>query len=811
MRVRVRRGKAVAWAAMTAGAALPALAHAADAAPQVSEVVVVAPTPLEGRGVDPQKLPAVVESIGADDFLRAGSRAVGEALEQHIAGATLADTQGNGFTKDFEFRGSDASPVQGEPQGVAVYMGGVRLNEAFGDTVNWDLVPEVAIARANLFTSNPAFGLNALAGAVTLHMKTGFDVVGGRAMAEGGSFGRADGSLEYGAAAGPFALYLAADGAHDDGWRLHSPSDVARLYADLGWKDAASELHLVLAGASDDVGVVGPTPVDLLAQNRKAVFTFAQTTRNSVALAAVNGRRELSPDWSVQGDLYVRKFNQHHVDGNDGDFEGCSRNPASPLFGTLCVEDEGFPAAVRPPATAFQVLGADGAPIGCPPLVAGETKLCNGVPYGSVDRTRTDTLGWGGSLQASSDGKLFGRGNVFAAGASADFAHVRFSANSELALIHPDLAVTPEAGIPGEGEIIHTAGNIAYSPVELRATTGYLGLYATDTFDVTDRLSLTLSGRYNHARLKMADLTGDAPDLNGAHSFNRLNPAAGLAYRLVQGISLYGGYAEANRAPTPLELACSDPLDPCLIEGALESDPPLKQVVAHTWEAGVRGQGRLTDGGYKWRLGLFRTDNDDDIVSLASAIQGRGFFANVPKTRREGFEAEGQWASGRWSAYASYGYLKATYQFTGELAAPENPFADEAGNVTVTPGDRIGAVPAQRFKLGGEVAVTPRITLGADLVAVSAQYLEGDEANQDAKLPAYWVANLHGSWQVTSRLELFGRVDNLFDRDYATFGTYFETEALENVDPSPLPEDANPRTITPAPPRTFVVGVRARF
>lgn len=807
----VRVGKAVVWAALMANAAAPAIARAADEAPQVSEVVVVAPTPLEGRGVDPQKLPAVVESVGADDFLRSGSRAVGEALEQHIAGATLADTQGNGFTKDFEFRGSDASPVQGEPQGVAVYMGGVRLNEAFGDTVNWDLIPEVAISRANLFTSNPAFGLNALAGAVTLRMKTGFDFAGGQAMLEGGSFGRVDGSVEYGAASGPFGLYVAADAAHDDGWRLHSPSDVARLYADLGWKDAASELHLVVSGASNAVGVVGPTPVDLLAQDRKAVFTFPQTTRNSLALAAVSGRHELNTDWSVQGDLYLRKFNQHHVDGNDAEFEGCSQDPSSPLFGTLCVEDDAFPAAIRPPPAAFQVLGADGTPVGCPPLAAGQTRPCNGVPYGSLDRSRTDTLGWGGSLQASSDGKLFGRGNVFAAGASADFAHIRFSSSSELALIEPDLAVRPDPGIPGMGEMIHTGGNIAYSPVELRATTAYLGLYATDTFDVTGRLSLTLSGRYNRARLTMADLTGDAPDLNGNHSFDRFNPAAGLAFRLVEGVSLYGGYAEANRAPTPLELACSDPLDPCLIEGALQSDPPLKQVVAHTWEAGVRGQARLPDGGYKWRLGVFRMDNDDDIVSLASAIQGRGFFANVPKTRREGVEAEVEWASGRWSAYASYGYLKATYRFTGELAAPESPFADENGNVTVAPGDRIGAVPAQRLKLGGDFAATPKITVGADLVGVSGQYFEGDEANQDAKLPAYWVANLHGSWQMTPRLELFGRIDNLFDRRYASFGTYFETDALENLDPSPLPDDPNPRTITPAPPRTFIVGVRARF
>ncbi|THD79241.1 MAG: TonB-dependent receptor [Phenylobacterium sp.] len=796
--------------ALLAALALPAVAHA-EAPSQLSEVVVVAPTPLEGRGVDPDKLPAVVETMGSDAFVRSGSLAVTDALEQHVAGLSLSDTQGNAFTRDVNFRGFEASPLQGTPQGLAVYMDGVRLNEAFGDTVNWDLVPEVAIARANLFTSNPAFGLNALGGAVTLRMKTGFDAAGGEAVVEGGSFGRIDGSAAYGATSGPWGLYLAADGGHDDGWRLQSPSDIARFYGDLGWKDAASELHLVVAGAANNVGVVGPTPVDLLAQDRRAVFTFPQTTRDNTALLALNGRHELSAAWSLQGDAYLRKFNQHHVDGNDGNFAGCGDDPADPLAGTLCVDGSDFPDAVRPPAAAFQVLGPGGAPIGCPPLVAGQSKLCNGIPYGTVDRTRTDSLGWGGSLQASSDAKLWGHGNVFAAGASADLARVRFSANSELGVINPDLSVGPDADLPGSGQIIHTAGNIAYSPVELRATTAYLGLYATDTFDLTGRLSLTLSGRFNHARLEMTDLTGNSPDLNGTHSFDRFNPAAGLAWRVTGGLTLYGGYAEANRAPTPLELACSNPLAPCLIENALVSDPPLKQVVAHTWEAGLRGQAKLADGGLKWRLGAFRTDNDDDIVALASAIQGRGSFANVPKTRRQGFEASADLTAGRWLAYAGYSYIQATYQFTGDLPSPNSPFADDDGNLQVTPGDRIGGIPSQRFKLGADLAVTPAITVGADAIAVGSQYLVGDEANQDAKLPSYWVANLHGSWRLNPRLEVFARVDNLFDRHYATFGTYFETDSLDDLDPSPLPDNPSPVSLTPAPPRSFLLGVRARW
>jgi iron complex outermembrane receptor protein len=796
---------------VTSGLALLAwssLAAAAEEAPQVGGVVVVAPTPLGGRGVDPDKLPAVVETVGDSDFVRSGSLVVTDALQQRVPGVSLSDTQGNAFARDLDFRGFEASPVQGSPQGVAVYMNGVRLNEAFGDTVNWDLAPEAAISRAELFTSNPAFGLNALGGALNLHMKTGFDTAGGQAMVEGGSFGRIDGQASFGASGGPFAVFLAVDGGHDRGWRRQSPSDVARFYGDLGWKDGGSELHLMVAAAANTLGVVGPTPVDLLAQDRRAVFTHPQTSRNNTALVSLNGRRELASGWTVQGDGYLRTFNQHHVDGNDGNFEGCSRNAASPLFGTLCLEDDDFPSSIRPAAAAFQVLGESGAPIGCPPLVPGQSKLCNGIPYGTLDRTRTDSLGWGGAVQASTDARLFGRANVFAVGASIDAARARFSATSELALINPDLSVSADPSIPGEGQIIRTAGAIAYNPVGLRSETSYLGLYATDTFDLTKRLSLTLSGRYNHARLKTTDRTGTSPDLYGRHRFDRFNPAAGLSWRVVGGVTLYAGYAEANRAPTPLELACSDPLRPCLLENALVADPPLKQVVAHTFEGGLRGWEKLADGGLSWRLGLYRTDNDDDIVALSSAIQGRGSYANVPKTRRQGVEASLDYEAGRWLVYAGYSYIQATYRFSGTLPSPNSPFADDDGNLPVSPGDRIGGIPAQRLKAGADFAVTPQITLGGDVLAVGSQHLEGDEANLDRKLPSYWVANLRGSWKVAPRLELFGRIDNLFDRRFATFGTYSDTSALENVSPSPLPDDPDPRSLTPSPPRSFVVGAR---
>jgi len=792
-------------------AVAPLSAQAADDGTTVSPLTVVAPTPLAGPGVDADKLPGSTQSLDAADLRRAGSLAVTDALEQRTPGLSLSDTQGNGFARNLNYRGFQASPLQGTPQGLAVYMGGVRLNEGFGDTVNWDLVPEVAVGRIDLVTGDPAFGLNALGGAVSLSMKTGASAPGSSASLQGGSFGRVFGAFEYGAQKGPWSAYVAVDGGREDGWRRQSPSDLARAYTDLGWAEGRTELHLVIAGGGTDLGVVGPTPVDLLAQDRRAVYTFPQATRDRNGLVALSGAFKASDAWSLQGSLYGRAFRQNHVDGNDGNFEGCTRDAASPLFGTLCVEDDDFPAAVRPPAAAFQVLGADGAPIGCPPLAAGQNRLCNGVPYGSLDRTRTRTVTDGVSVQAVRSAPVFGLGNLFAVGASLDQSRIRFGADSMLALIQPDLSVQATGAVPGVGQIIRTAGAIAYNPVDIHATNDAIGLYATDTLDLTDRLFLTLSGRFNRVRIATSDRTGTSPDLNGKHSFDRFNPAVGLAWKALDSVTLYGGYAETNRAPTPLELSCSNPLKPCLLENALVSDPPLNQVVSKTWQAGLRGAGEAGGGRFDWRLGAYRSDNDDDIVALASAIQGRGSYANVPRTRRQGLEAEVNYRSTRWMAYASASHIEATYRFSGDLPSPNSPFADDDGNVQVRPGDRVGGIPPERFKIGGDVYLTPTITIGADVLGVSAQRRVGDEGNQDRKLPSYWVAGAHASWDVGHGVELFGRVDNLFDRKYATFGTYFETDALANVHPSPLPDDADPRTDSPAPPRAFSIGLRVRW
>ena len=777
-------------------------ARAADAAPgdaaatPLSDVQIVARAPAVaplGRTVSGAQL----QASGALDLQG--------ALARSLPGAVVSDSQGNPFAGDLELRGFTASPTSGQPQGLTVQQNGARLNEPFGDTVNWDLIPEVAVADANLQTQNPAFGLNALAGSLSLRMKSGFD--GDRSLTvKGGSFGRVFGSAEMSQTFGDTAAYVALEGGKDDGWRLHSPSQIARGYADLAWKGDKAEARLSISGADNRLSGVGPTPVDLLAQDRRAVYTWPQTTHNASALVSASGRWQVALDWSLSANLYVRRFDQAHVDGNDGDFEGCSAKSANPLFATLCLQDDAYPKAIRPPAASFQVQSLAGAPVSCPPA-SGGAKPCAGVAYGTIDRTWTGSTTWGGGLEATRSAPIGSLDNSLTLGLSATTARARFSSDSELGTINSDLSVTPNVAIPGTGQLIMTAGALAYTPVAVTAAIDTQGAYVSDTLSITKAWSVTLAGRWNGEDIRLDDLTGTSPALDGAHRYQRFDPAVTIAWRAAPGIRLYGGYAEANRAPTPLELGCSDPNRPCLLEDALVSDPPLKQVIARSWEAGITTE-PLLGGRLSFSADAYTIDADDDILPLPSVLIGRGSYANVPLTRRRGVEIEAEFRQGPLSAWANYGLVDATYQFSGALPSPNSPFADDNGLVPIKPGDHIGGIAPQTFKAGLDVQATRALSLGAEVTAVAARPLAGDEHGQDASLPGYATVNLHGAYAL-GRATLFLKVDNLLDSRAASFGTYFGTDGLDNVPGAP--DITSARTLVPLQSRAVEAGITLRW
>jgi iron complex outermembrane receptor protein len=745
----------------------PATRQARTQAPTPTPAPVAAPPTPEPGLIERDKVPSAIQTLTPQDFQPWVAPTVTDALTRVVPSVSTSDTAVNPFQPDLTYRGFLASPTVGTPQGLAIYQNGVRINEAFGDTVNWDFIPERAIRRLDVFPSNPVFGLNAIGGAISIEMKNGFNYKGGEIEGIVGSFGRRSVGAQYGAEKDNVAFYAAADALNDSGWRQRSPSELRRIYTDVGVRGDDTEFHLNFTGASNRFGALAPTPIEMLNRSWSSVYTSPQTYKNQLAFLNATGSYRLSDTWTIKGNAYIRSFRQQHVDGNVSEARPCDPGPG------LCFGDDTTP-----------LIGLDGNQV---------PDILGGAIAGSIDRTRTNAVTVGGTVQAASSDKLFGRDNQFVIGASLDHGDVRFKASSELGTIGSDLFITGTGVILGD----------PVAPVDLNTRNTYYGFYLTDTIDLTSRLSLTAGGRFNLAQIRLEDQLGD--DLNGSHQFSRFNPVIGATYKLTPDVTVYAGYSEANRAPTPAELACADPARPCLLDNFLVSDPPLKQVVSHTYEAGIRGQLALgKNESFNWSFGVFTTDSDDDIIRVRSEIAGRGFFQNAGTTRRQGIEASANYSSDRWTVFATYSLIDATFRNTLTLDSPNNPLADN-GEITVRPGNHLPGVPRHRFKAGVDYKVWDDWTVGGDMVAVSGQYLGGDESNLNPKLPGYWVANLHTNYKVSRQVEVFGMVRNVFDKRYYTAGTFFEADAI------PFLGLTDPRTVSPGAPRAFYAGLRGKF
>jgi outer membrane receptor protein involved in Fe transport len=755
--------------------------HSENAPRRIRPTVPVYPTtPLAGAGIDPDKVAASINSINPIDanlIKQTGSLSVSDSLVKYVPGITLNEVSGNPFTPDVQFRGFTASPVAGTPQGLAVYQNGVRINEAFGDIVNWDLIPTAAIKSLDLVTNNPAFGLNALGGAVVMQMKDGFNYHGAEIDTMGGSFGRVQSSLQWGKQIDNYAVYGALEGVHEDGFRNFQTSNVRRFYGDIGTKSDNAEFHINLGVADNDFGAAATTPAELLQQYWGATYTTPQTTTNKAGYVNFTGKVDVTPTWTLEGTAHARLFNQNTQDGNPTDTQPCT----DPTL--LCFGDTSTPAN-----------GLNGAQLA--------NSFAPDAILGEIDRTTTKTTSTGFSLQATNTDQLFGHNNQFVVGTSFDYHVTNFTASAELGTVGTDYVVS------GSGIFLGQSGSpTSIGPVDLRATNQYTGFYALDTFDVTRAFSITAGGRYNIANINLQDQLGGA--LNGNDTYTRFNPIIGGTYKITSGLTAYAGYSEANRAPTPLELGCADPNNPCIIATFLVADPPLKQVVSHTLEAGLRGTQDLSIGSLGWKLGVYRADNTDDILAIPSAVQGFGYFQNVGSTRRQGVEAEATLKADKLQLTGSYTFLDARFLNALTLGSPNSPFADANGNIQVLPGDQIPSLPRNIFKARVDYSVTDAFKVGADALFVGSQYFAGDDSNQFPKLPSYAVFNLHASYQVNKNVQIYARADNILDNQYATYGTFFDTTSLPNFATGNAFSD--PRSLSPARPRALYAGMKITF
>jgi len=706
-------------------------------------VEVIAPSPLVGSGIDRNSVPAATHVLDSKDLQREGVPDLLGSLHRQVGGVNLDSASGNPFQPTLYYRGFAASALQGTPQGLAVYVNGMRFNQPFGDTVDWDLVPNNAIDRLDVEGSNAVFGLNALGGSVNVQMKNGFTYKGGEFGLSAGSFGQRQGEFEWGYRTDPVAVYLAGTTLHQDGWRDLQSSDLQNIYGDLGWRGSHGEVHLNVTGAFSNLNGPGTSPVQLLSVDRTAQFTAPNQITNRYAAVNLNGTLDLSDTVSLQALAYYRYFLQNVSNGNapndtpcnDGSGLLCSSSGVSTTFGGVPIPD-----------------------------------FLNGAQYGELDVQTTSTNSYGASAQLTDAGMVFGLKNHFVAGLSFDGAQTQFNGVSYIGGLTTDTRV-----FLGPGLVIDEPAQ--NTPVSVSISNATYGVYVADTLNLTDRLAATLSGRFNAALVDLTDLNGG--DLTGSHSYLHFNPAAGLAYEFAPWLTAYAGYSTANRAPTPAELSCASPANSCSLANFFVGDPDLQQVIAHTFEFGLRGRIKPDkESNFRYSLGFFRTDLDDDIALVNSPTQGRAFFENIGSTRRQGIEADIQYIDDRWNAYLDYALVDATFQSGFVEASGLNPAASANGTIAVQPGNHLPGIPLHQLKAGAYYKLTDKWTVGATAVARSETYLFGDEANLNPPIPGYVTLGASTSYQLLPNLRLFAWAENITNGYYYAYGTFSPTSSV---------------------------------
>jgi iron complex outermembrane recepter protein len=724
--------------------ATPILAENKAEALETEKVEVVGTTPLPSIGTPINQVPSNVQTGSAKNIDAQQSLDLSEYLDNNLGSVNTSNTVANPYQADVQFRGFTASPLLGTPQGLSVYLDGVRVNEPFGDIVNWDLIPTNAIANINLIPgSNPLFGLNTLGGALAVHTKSGSQFPGFKATVYAGSWARRAFEFEAGGEDKDKNIdyFVAGNIFKENGWREHSSSDVKQIFGKVGWQNDTSDLDLSLALADTLMEGTQAVPLSAFSEPAKA-YTYPDSIGNEMVMLNLKGSHFLNDEKLIAGNVYYRK------------------NRTS-----------GFNSNAASNSSSSDPLDIDNQNVS----------------------TDTDQDGYGGAFQLTLLNDLAGYKNQFTAGASADFGRTDFTSDSFQATVegHETVTVNPL---------------ISLGQVRLNTKNDYYGLYATDTFSVNDKLHLTLSGRYNVAKIKLAgssiDNVGNIGDLNGNHRYSRFNPAIGFNYNPSNNLGFYGGYNEGMRAATPVELSCADPATPCQLPNSFAADPDLKKVVAKTWEGGVRGK---LDEHVSWNAGVYTTENKDDIQFIATNAAGTfGFFQNVGKTNRNGLELG---LNGKFDALtlaANYGFVDATYESDFTVGSAANSSKDALDQIQVTKGNRIPGIARHTLKIRAAYDLTPAWNIGSNVVLTSGQYARGDENNQDVngKVPGYAVVNLDTHYNINNNWKLFGKVNNVFDNQYATFGVLgnniFNADAAEQFR-------------SPGAPRAAWVGVSYEF
>ncbi len=823
------------WAALVLG-----LPPAAQAQIQLERVEIVAVSPVAGIDVPRDWIPAAVQTARAADLERSQALDLTSFMNRRLGSVHLNEMQGNPLQPDVNFRGYTASPLLGTQQGLSLYLDGVRLNQPFGDVVSWDLVPKAAISTIALNPgSNPLFGLNTLGGALAVQTKDGSKDAGTSLQVLAGSHRRGAVEFEHGGSADDgMHWFVTGNQFNERGWRADSPSGVSQLFAKVGRRGGDTDLALSAALARTSLNGNGLQEQRFLERDRASVYTRPDNTKNRSLLLNLMLSQTLDAQWTLSGNAYARQIRTRTYNGdlNDDALDQSLYQPNAAERAALSAAGYGgVPTAGESAAnTPFPKWRCIAQAL----LQDEPAEKCNGV----INRTSTNQSNYGFTLQFGHQGRLLGMKSQSLVGAAADFSRSRFLQGSELGYLNADRGIT---GVGAFGDGV-SGGSVDGAPydtrVDLAGRTRTLSLFASTILNVAGNAHLTLSGRYNHSVVRNRDAVtpgGGPGSLDGDHRFSRFNPALGLSFMPAAGVNAWAGIGRGSRDPSSIELGCADPNNPCKLPNAFAGDPPLKQVVTTTMEAGIRS---AAGGLLAWSLGVFRADNRDDLLFVADDAAGFGYFKNFGKTRRQGIELglSGQPAKGLKGLTAGINLtlLDATYRTAEIVNGASNSSNDAAqaglpgvdGNILIRPGDRIPLLPRRMLKLYADLDLGDAWSLGIDALAMGGSIARGNENGQHrpdglyylgpGRSAGYAVLNVNAAWKPSKGFKLFAQVSNLLDRVYSSAAQLGPTgfDGAGNFQSRPFPANANgdrplrhATFYAPGAPRSVSVGVKYDF
>jgi outer membrane receptor protein involved in Fe transport len=817
-------------AAVSCALTLLSSAHADEI---IDTVTVIGVTPLIGSQVDRSRIAAPVQTASSRQIDRSHSVDLTAYMNRQVGSVYVNDIQNNALQPDINYRGYTASPLLGTPQGLSVYLDGMRLNQPFGDVVSWDLLPKEALSSMTLIPgSNPVFGSNTLGGALSLQTKDGFVHPGYGIEVNYGSYDRrriaataashSDSGLHW---------FVTGNELRDDGWRDDSPTRARQFFGKLGWRNQTTDVALSGSYANTDLTGNGLQDLQLLNQDYKSVYTKPDQTRNESYLFNLVVTHRVSETIALSANAHYRNIETRTFNGDIND-----DSLGESLYQPNADEQEALAEAGY---TGFPTSGETQANTPFPFWRCIANALTNEEPNekcnGLANRTRTKQHDAGASLQAAFSAPLGSRGNQLVVGISGLRSNARFEQSSQFGYLLPDRSIQTVDGPGAFADGTQDSENAFDSRVALDGDTTTYGVYFTDTVELSRLLQLTLSGRYDRTTVDNVDgitAAGEPGSLTARHRFSRFNPAIGVTFNPSEVFSGYIGYSEGSRAPSSIELGCADPENPCRLPNAMAGDPPLDQVVTRTVEAGARG---LVAKRLAWNIGVFRADNRDDILFVADDTSGFGYFKNFGKTRRQGVELGVNSQLGPVYVGANYTYLDATYRSPEELLGEGNSSNEEGpgfeGTIEVEPGDRIPLVPRHIFKAFAAWDVTEQISLSLDAINIGSSYARGNENNEhqaeapyylgSGEIGGYTVFNLGAEYRPMQALTLFAQVNNVLDREYYTGAQLGSTgfnaagEFVARPFAGPVVDGERPLLgstfLAPGAPRTYWLGARFSF